>query len=83
MHKYENLTQVVIHLSTHDHLVAKGHCKKVTEQVKALVKEEVFRTLTFTTLAIVLVVSKIFLFEHLFNENDERLVEVLKAEKLC
>ncbi len=77
------MTRVVIHLSTHDHLVAKGHSRKVMEQVKALVKEEVFHTLAVTTLAIVLVVSKIFLSEHLFNENGERLVEVLKVDKLC
>ncbi len=73
----------MIHLNTHDHLVAKGHCRKVMEQVKTLVKEEVFRTLIVTMLAIVLVVSKIFLSEHLFNEDGERLVEVLKADKLC
>jgi hypothetical protein len=53
----------LIHLSTHDHLVAKSHCKKVVEQVKALVKEEVFRTLAVTTSAILLVVSKDFSFK--------------------
>ncbi len=83
--RVENLIQILIHLNTCDHLVAKGHYKKVVEQVKELVKEEVFRTLAISTLAIVLVISKIFLFEHLLNEDGEveGLVEVLKVDKLC
>jgi hypothetical protein len=73
----------VIHLSTLDHLVAKGHYKEVMEQVKALVKEEVFYTLVVTMSAIVLVINKIFLSKHLLNEDGEGLVEVLKGDKLC
>jgi hypothetical protein len=41
VHKQENLTRIVIHLGTHDHLVAKGHSKEAFDQVKSLVKEEI------------------------------------------
>jgi len=37
VHKQANLTWSTIHLGTHDHLVAKGKCKNVVEQVKFLV----------------------------------------------
>jgi hypothetical protein len=52
------LIRTTIHLGTHDHLVAEGHFRKVCDQVKSLVKEEVSRTLTVTTLAITLAISK-------------------------
>jgi hypothetical protein len=73
----------MIHLSTRDHLVAKSQCKEFVEQVKALVKEEVFCTLAGITLAVVLVVNKVFFSKHLLNEDGEGLVEVLKVDKLC
>jgi len=41
MHKQENSTQAAIHLGTHEHLVAKGRCKEVITQIKALVQEKV------------------------------------------
>jgi hypothetical protein len=44
MHKQENLIQVTIHLGMHDHLMANSCSKKVVNQVKSLVKEEVFCT---------------------------------------
>jgi hypothetical protein len=49
VHKQKNLTQIMIHLGTHDHLVVKGRCKDV-DQIKAFVEEELFRTLLPTML---------------------------------
>jgi hypothetical protein len=61
MHKKDNLTQTTIHLGLHDHLVVKSCLREVCEQVKFLVKEDVFRTPRATMLAITLAESKIFL----------------------
>jgi hypothetical protein len=38
------VTRVAIHLGEHDHLVAKGCSRKVLDQVKSLVEEEVSHT---------------------------------------
>jgi hypothetical protein len=57
MHKQENLTRATIHLNTHDHPVVEGCSRKVVEQVKSLVQEEVACTSGATTLAIALAVS--------------------------
>jgi hypothetical protein len=59
-----------------------GHFKKVLDQVKFLVEEEVSCTLGATTLAIVLVANKTFLSEHLLNKDGKGPVEVLKGNKL-
>jgi hypothetical protein len=77
MHKQENLTSTSIHLGAHDHQVVEGHFREVMEQV--MVEEEESPTLVTIMLAIVLVASKTFLFEHLLNEDGE----VLKGDKLC
>ncbi len=55
--------------------MVKGCSRKVVEQVKLLIQEEVACTLRATTLAIALDASKTFLSKHL-------LVEVLKGSKL-
>jgi hypothetical protein len=60
VHKQENLTQATIHLSMHDHPVAKGHSRETFDQVKSLVEEKVSYTLGATMLAIALVASKTF-----------------------
>jgi len=59
-----------------------SYFREVVEQVKSLVKEEVFCTPWATQLAIALVVSRSFFFEHLLNKDGEGLVEVLKGKKL-
>ncbi len=51
------------------------------KQVKSLV-EEVSRTPGVTTSAIVLVVGKTFLLEHLLNEDGQGPMEVFKGDKL-
>jgi hypothetical protein len=59
--------------------MVKGSCRKVVEQVKALIPQEVF----CTSSTIVLVASKIFLSHHLFNKDGEGPVEILKRDRLC
>jgi len=62
--------------------MANSCSRKVVEQVESLVKEEVFCTPWANQLAITLVVSKFFFFEHLLNKDGKGLVEVLKGKKL-
>jgi hypothetical protein len=40
VHKQENLTQASIHLSIHDHPMAKGHSREAFNQVKSFVEEK-------------------------------------------
>ncbi len=78
MHKQGSLAQAIIHLGTHEHLVAKGRCGKVVKQIKALVQEKVF----CTPLTIMLVANKTILSQHLFNKDGEGLAKLLKGDKL-
>jgi hypothetical protein len=59
-----------------------GHLKKVFDQVKFMIEEEVSRTLGATALAITLVANKTFLSKHLLNKDGKGPVEVLKGNKL-
>ncbi len=85
LHLFQQVTSITISVhwhfehGQHEHLVVKGNCREVVEQVKALIQEEVFCTLS----TIVLVASKSFLSHHLLNEDGEGLVETLKRKKLC
>jgi hypothetical protein len=63
--------------------MAKGHSRKVFEQIISMVKEEVSHTLGATMSSIALVASKTFLWEHLLIEDGQGPVEVLKGDKLC
>jgi hypothetical protein len=83
VHKQDNLIQAAIHLGTHDHSMAKGHSRKVFDQVESLVREEVSHTPRAIMSTIALATSKTFLFKHLLNEDREGQGEVLKGEKLC
>jgi hypothetical protein len=56
--------------------------KKISIKIKSLVEEEVFRTPKATVSAIMLAISKTFIFEHLLNEDGKRPMEVLKGKKL-
>jgi hypothetical protein len=47
-----------------------------------LVQDKVFHTLVVIFFAIVLAVTKMFLAKHLFNEDDDALMECLKGEKI-
>lgn len=82
MHKQINLTQLAIHLGTHDHPIVKGKCINVMEQVKFLVQDKVFHSMSTTLLAISLVTNKTFIFKHSLNKYGDELVEFLKGDKL-
>jgi hypothetical protein len=76
------MIQATIHLGLHNHLMVEGHSKKMFEQVKSLVEEEVSYTLGDVVSTITLATSKTFLLEHLPKEDGQGLVEVLKGDKL-
>ncbi len=82
VHKFPNLLKTTIHLGTHAHPIVNGKCRKSFQEMKNMVVDEVYCTLTTTNLSIVLFVTKTFLFCHLFNKDGEGHVEVLRGEKL-
>jgi hypothetical protein len=82
VHLLFDLSKVAIHLGTHEHHVFEGKCKESFEEMKNMVAEEVLHMPNATSFAISLIVSKMFLSCHLFNEDGEVLVELLKGEKI-
>jgi hypothetical protein len=44
VHKFPNLSRVMIHLGTHSHPVAKGKCRKSFQEMKNMVVDEVYYT---------------------------------------
>jgi hypothetical protein len=68
MHKQANLTRAMIHLRTHDHHVVEGKCKNFMKQVKLLVQEEVYHSMSTTPSIVSLIVGEVFLSKHLLNE---------------
>lgn len=82
VHSWSDLSRATIHLGMHVHPISKGKCKKSFEEVKSMVAKEVLHMPNVTSSAIALVASKTFLFCHLFNEDGEVLVELLKGEKI-
>jgi len=82
VHKFPNLSRIVIHLGIHAHPIAKGKCRKSFKEMKNMVVNEVYYTPIITTLAIVLLVSKTFFSRHSFNEDGEGSMELLKGKKL-
>jgi hypothetical protein len=81
IHKLQSLSRATIHFITHEHLIAKGMCKEALEEIKVLVEGQVSCTPNAKISTIALNASKAFLAHHLFNENNERLVEILQGEK--
>jgi len=73
--------RATIHLKRHDHPIQDDMCKESLEEIKALVKEKVYRTLNSKHSTIGLFASK-SLSQHLFNEDDGNLVELLKGKQL-
>ncbi len=70
----------MIHLGTHAHAIVNNKCKESFKEMKNMVVEEVCCMPVSTTLAITLFTSKTFLSRHLFNEDGEGPVEVLKSK---
>ncbi len=82
VHKFPNLSRVVIHLGTCAHPVANNKCRESFHVMKNMVVDGVCCTPTATTLTIVLFTNKTFLFHHLFNEDGQGPMEFFKGEKL-
>jgi hypothetical protein len=81
VHKYLNLG-AVIHLGTHAHPVANNKCGKSFQEMKNMVANKVCCMPTTTILIIALFVNKTFFSYHLFNENGEGPIKLLKGDKL-
>jgi hypothetical protein len=81
IHNFQLLSKVVIHPSTHEHPIVEDMCKDVLEEIKVLVKGQVFCTCEGKISIIILNASKAFLTHHLFNEDGEGHVEILQGEK--
>jgi hypothetical protein len=69
-------------LGTHAHLLVDGKCRESFQEMKNMVAKKVCHTPIATTLAITFTTNKKFLFCHLFKEDGEGHVELLKGEKL-
>lgn len=80
VHSLSNLLRATIHLGMHAHPVSKRKYRESFEEVKSMVAEEVLCMPNVTSSAIALVASKMFLFHHLFNEDGNVFVELLKGE---
>lgn len=75
------MIHAVIHIGTHGHPIVNGRCRKVIQQIKLLVEEEVFCTPLATMLVIVLATSKTFIFEHWLNKDGDDPIELLQGNK--
>ncbi len=82
VHSLFDLSRTSIHLKTHAHLIYERKCTKSLEKMKSMVAEEVLHMPNVTSSVISLAMSKTFLSHHLFNEDGEVPMELLKGEKL-
>ncbi len=81
IHKLQSLSRATIHPGMHEHPIAKHMCRESLEEIKVLVKGQVFHTLDTKISAIALNASKAFLAHHLFNENGKGPVGIFQGEK--
>ncbi len=72
----------MIHLGLHFHSIVDYGCKKVVDESKKLIEEEVNRTPIAKIFAISLSASKSFLAKHLFNVNGDNNCKVFKGHQL-
>ena len=63
------MSRACVHIGTHGHPVAKGHCRDALIQIREKVKDEVARTPNATPSAISLVVGKELLMQGLIDED--------------
>jgi hypothetical protein len=80
LHKIIAFTRVVIHFKRHVQLVQDGMCRESLEDIKTLVENEVSHTLNISTIGFFM--NKSFLSQHLFNEDGDNSIELLKGEHL-
>ncbi len=66
---------------THSHPITKRMCRKSFKEMKDMVADEVYCTPIATSSAIIFSMNKTFLFYHLFNEDGQGPMELLKGEK--
>ncbi len=81
IHFLFNLSRATIHCGTHTHLVSNGKCMEPFKEMENMVGKEVLRMLNVTSSMMTLVVNKKFLCRHLFNENVQGIIELLKGDK--
>jgi hypothetical protein len=81
VHFLFNLFRTTIHLGTHAHLVFDGKCMEPFKEMENMVAKEVLCMPNATSSTMTLLMSKTFLFRHLFNENGQSIVELLKGDK--
>ncbi len=82
VHSSSDLSKVAIHLKTHEHLISEGKCIKAFKEMKSMVIEFFLHMPNVASSTISLAASTMFLFRHLFNEDGEVPMEVLKDGKL-
>jgi hypothetical protein len=84
IHKLITLMRASIHLRRHDHHVQNNMCKESMEEIKALVEKEVYRPNTKNTIINFAIASSTnkSLSQHLFNEDGDDHVELLKGKQL-
>jgi hypothetical protein len=75
------MSKATILLTDHGHLVAIGMERGSLQVFKALAQGEVFHTPNAKNFVIDLAISKMYLVQHLFNEDGDGLVEHLKGDK--
>ncbi len=72
----------MIHPGLHKHLVVDGKCRESTDETRRLIIEEVDHTPYAKIYVILLNASKTFLVMHLFDDNGDGPIELLKGEQL-
>jgi len=82
VHSLFDLSRATINLKTHAHPIYERKCTESLEKMKSMVAEEVLHMPNVTSFVISLATSKTFLSHHLFNEDGEVPMELLKGEKL-
>ncbi len=72
----------MIHLGLHLHSIIDDRCRKIVDESKKLIEEEVNRTPIAKIFAISLSANKSSLVKHLFNDSDDNNWEVFKDHQL-
>ena len=63
------MMQACIHIGTHNHPIAKGHCRDAMVQIREIVKDQVAKSPNATPSAISLGVSKELLMQGLIDKD--------------
>jgi hypothetical protein len=78
---FANVSRITIHLHTHAHLVFNGKCRESFEEMKNMVAKKALRIPNVTSFVIALATNKTFFSPHLFNEDGQGTIELLKGDK--